>query len=108
MKLSRKILCVVVPTVATVMLISTAVNFKIILNRQQSSTESTQLLLSKKTTEQVSGSLNNLADELSWIAQRPEVQSMQWEAMSDYLAHKGATKADKFSMLMVITAQGDY
>ena len=108
MKLSRKILCVVVPTVATVMLIATAVNFKIILNRQQSSTESTQLLLSKKTTEQVSGSLNNLADELSWIAQRPEVQSMQWEAMSDYLAHKGATNADKFSMLMVITAQGDY
>ena len=108
MKLSRKVLCAIVPAVAVVMSVSTVVNFRTILSHQQSSTETTQLLLSRKTTSQVSLSLDNLVEELDWIAQRPDVQSMKWDLMSDYLAHKAAGSADKFSMLMVITPHGSY
>lgn len=108
MKLSNKVLCALVPTVAAAMLISAVVNFRTILSNQQESTETTQLLLSRKTTSQVSMSLNNLVEELDWIAQRSEVQTMQWESMSAYLASKAAACSDKFSMLMVITPTGDY
>lgn len=108
MKLSRKVLCVVVPTVAVVMLVSAAVNFHIIYSHQQHSAESTQQLLSRKTTAQVSASLDNLVEELHWIAQRPDVQSMQWDSMSDYMARRASLSASKFSMLMVITPNGDY
>lgn len=108
MKLSNKVLCALVPTVATAMLVSAVVNFRTILSNQQESTETTQLLLSRKTTSQVSMSLNNLVEELDWIAQRSEVQTMQWDSMSAYLASKAAACSDKFSMLMVITPEGDY
>lgn len=108
MKLSRKVLCVVVPTVAVVMLVSAAVNFHIIYSHQQRSAESTQQLLSKKTKSQVSASLDNLTEELHWIAQRPDVQSMDWESMAGYMASRASQSSSKFSMLMVITPEGDY
>lgn len=93
---------------AVVMLISAIVNFYTIFNHQKASSEASQLLLSRLTAKQVTESLDNLVEELTWMSMRPEVQTMDWDQMSGYLGRKSADSQDKFSMLMVITAEGEY
>lgn len=108
MKLSNRVLCFVLPTVAAAMLISVAVNFNTIISNQRKTTEESQLAISNLTTRQVSTSIESLVEDLAWMAQRTDVQSMQWEQMSDYLGRKAAEENSKFSMLMLITPDGEY
>ena len=108
MKLSRKILLVVVPTVTAVMMLSTYINYRTIITNQKASIERNQCDLAHKTIQQVSSSIENLTKELKWMAGRSDIQSMEWEQMVQYMDQQAKAGSGHFSMLMLVQPDGQY
>ncbi len=108
MKTSSKILAIVIPTITIAAIASTVADYVIIKRSRQKQVETQMSSVTELTAKQITSSLTAIRKELTWIAQRPEVQTGSWVEMDGYLASKTREMSDNFMNLMFIEPSGDY
>lgn len=108
MKTSTRILTIIVPSTALLILGGGAGNYVIGESELRSMAEEHLSEVSDLTAREVSASLKSLRDELTWISRHPSVASMDWDAMSEYLSEVTERSSERLTNLMVVERDGSY
>lgn len=108
MKTGPKILSVMLPSTAIVMLGAGAINYSSGESEVRAMAEEHLDEVSVLTAREVSASLKSLRDELTWIARHPSVESMDWDMMSEYLSEVTERSSERLTNLMVVERDGAY
>lgn len=108
MKTSIKILSIIIPTTAAVIIAAGGANYLAAEHEVRALTEDHLNKVSALTAREVSASLKSLRDEMTWIARHPSVQSMDWDQMSGYLSEVADRTSERLTNLMLIEKDGSY
>lgn len=108
MKTGPKILSILLPSTAIVMLGAGAANYMNGESEVRAMAEEHLDEVSALTASEVSASLKSLRDELTWIARHPSVESMDWDSMSEYLSEVTERSSERLTNIMVVERDGSY
>lgn len=108
MKTGPKILSILLPSTAIVMLGAGAANYMNGESEVRAMAEEHLDEVSALTASEVSASLKSLRDELTWIARHPSVESMDWDSMSEYLSEVTERSSERLTNIMVVERNGSY
>lgn len=108
MSLRKKLLLIILPVIIVLLAIMTVVNYFHAVSIQTKTVELYVSEISRNASVAISDNLEWLKLQMEWIADRPDVQSMQWEKMERYLANRAFTDRAKYNMLFVIDTEGNY
>ena len=103
-----KILKLIIPVVAITLIVMMIVSYRTSFNTQKDFFEFCMQELSQKSAKEVTTKLNNLKEQLRWIASETTFRDMDENEFAERLAEVAAEEKDNFSLLFVAFPDGKY
>ncbi len=103
-----KLLRVILPIIGILLFIMMLVSYRLTVNTQNKTSKRYITEIAKRSSVEVSSKLDALRIELESIADRPEVKSMVWTDMQDFLARQFVRDSSMYSLLFVVMPDGKY
>lgn len=108
MRTSIRILSIIVPATAAVIVTAGLGNYRAAEQKLRDMAKEHLDEVSALTAREVSASLKSLRDELTWISRHPIVESMDWDSMKEYLSEITERSSERLTNLMVVERDGSY
>lgn len=106
--IEQKIVLILVPII-TILLVAMTVNNYINTTRSQKAISERYVSeIAQIEAVAVANSINWLRIQLEWVAERPDVRTMVWEKMENYLSLRAFNDRTRYNMLFVIWPDGSY
>lgn len=103
-----KLLRMILPIVGILLFVMMIVSYKLTVNTQNNTSKRYITEITKRSSVEVSSKLDALRIELESIADRPELKTMVWNDMKDFLARQFLRDTSMYSMLFVVMPEGEY
>lgn len=103
-----KLLRVILPIIGILLFVMMLVSYRLTVNTQNKTSKRYITEIAKRSSVEVSSRLDALRVELASIADRPEVKSMVWTDMQDFLARQFVRDSSMYSLLFVVMPDGEY